>query len=263
MFCSKTVILIFCIFTLANCSVILAADHSCSEGQHWVRAHKRREYYRADGTFVNATNVASHCQANPEGYIYWAPRLKNGGPFGWIYKKENSKDWTVEERELVLEALNEVPEILRGTSTRGIFRKDKSELGKDNLATSAKGIIVLYDSAFLRPSPTRSLTRILVHELAHEYYRNLDEGQANNYREAAGWLSLSFREEREGPWIATKSKFVEPDGIVAPQEDFANNIEYFLFNPTKLRLNSPDAYEWIQHHLGDKLKLGKWAKDNK
>ena len=35
---------------------------NCGEGQHWVRAHHRRAYVRADGTQVSAADVSAHCK---------------------------------------------------------------------------------------------------------------------------------------------------------------------------------------------------------
>ena len=53
-------------FIIAGILAIEAKAAACSEGQHWVRAYHRRAYYRADGTFVAATQVTAHCQGNPD-----------------------------------------------------------------------------------------------------------------------------------------------------------------------------------------------------
>jgi hypothetical protein len=177
---------------------------------------------------------------------------------------EKFKKWTEEEREMVLDALSEIPEILWSNSTVNVYRMRKSETSMGNTATSAEGIIVLYDAAFSAISPTRPLPRVLAHELAHEMYRRFSNKQIGSYLEGTSWFSLDFTEnEGDGQWKTNRTKFVEMDGSESPDEDFANNIEYFIFNPTKLRLFSPNIHTWIDHHYGDKLRLRKPTKDNK
>jgi hypothetical protein len=50
---------------------------------------------------------------------------------------------------------------------------------------------------------------------------------------------------------------VDPDSANSVEEDFSNNVEFYLFNPSKLKDVSPGAYNWIQSHFGAKFKLGK------
>lgn len=57
--------------------------------------------------------------------------------------------------------------------------------------------------------------------------------------------------------ISTRRKtgFVEEDGKTSIQEDFANNIEYFLYNPDKLKSLTPSIYNWIKTKYGEKFKI--------
>lgn len=59
-----------------------------------------------------------------------------------------------------------------------IYRMEKSKDGT-NPASSAKGIVVLYDSAF---NEKNILSRILAHEFAHEIYQGLKYSEANDTR---------------------------------------------------------------------------------
>jgi Mlc titration factor MtfA (ptsG expression regulator) len=47
---------------------------------------------------------------------------------------------------------------------------------------------------------------------------------------------------------------VEEDGAIDIGEDFSNNIEYFLFEPTKLKAKTPKVYQWIKEKYGDSFK---------
>lgn len=71
----------------------------------------------------------------------------------------------------------------------------------------------------------------------------------NKYRKDTGWNktneSVSFR----------SGDFVEPDGKLAPEEDFANNVEYFVFEPQKLNLASLQISKWIEKTLKSKLQM--------
>jgi hypothetical protein len=55
----------------------------CPLGQHWVRAHHRRAYVRADGVMVSAADVQAHCSVNPPAYSTWKTRLSNVVPKSW------------------------------------------------------------------------------------------------------------------------------------------------------------------------------------
>jgi hypothetical protein len=67
------------------------------------------------------------------------------------------------------------------------------------------------------------------------------------------FLLSATDESDDSHWRNDRSKFVELDGRDSPSEDFANNVQYFLFHPLKLRLFTPSAYEWISYHFGDKF----------
>ncbi len=247
--------LIFSIFILV-CSICFSAapkgqPQNCPKGEHWVRPHHRRAYFRADETFVSASNVSGHCQKNPAGFDHWNPRKKTGLPPGWEYPKEKPKTWSEEEWERVLEALSELPEILWVPTIEGIYRMEKSRVHPNPAAGEPKSI-GLYNPAF---ESKHTLTQLLAHELAHELYRNLPPADQESYRKATHWFEGQVGGKRFTVLGRSENKFVEPDGVDSPAEDFSNNIEYYLFNPKKLELVTPSAYNWIQNQYGDRLKL--------
>ena len=219
----------------------------CPKGKHWVSAHFRSACYRADGTFVKASNVSAHCRTNPAGYAVWHSKLKNHRPKVWRFTKEQSKKWTTEEIERLLEALAELPEELTEQVVKGLYRmKDSVEQG--NPATTNFGDIALYDTAF---SKKYKLAQVVAHELAHELYRSLPDEVKVQYQTATGWS----KQKLGGVTILSsrdKSKFVDQDGRALPEEDFANNIEYFMFHPKQLQKVTPSAYRWIKKRFGDR-----------
>ena len=56
---------------------------------------------------------------------------------------------------------------------------------------------------------------------------------------------------------------MDNDGKLSADEDFANNIEYFMFDPDQLKVTSPQIFGWIQKHLKQQLQLEKECKDEK
>lgn len=247
-------IFIYLFFILYSFNPVLAFTNECPSDQHWVKAHNRRGYYRANGTFVKATSISSHCRSSRLSDKYWKNKFEVRRPADWPYDQEKSKDWTVEEVERVLDAICELPEELWKKSDYKIYRMEKSKDGH-NPATSSTNILVLYDSAF---NKGKTLSRILAHEFAHEIYGNLDVSDAKGYRLTTNWFEVNKNGRRI--LISRKDGFVTDDGRVSPEEDFANNIEFFLFNQSNLRSKTPHAYRWIVDHFGDKFKLRKCEK---
>jgi hypothetical protein len=81
----------------------------------------------------------------------------------------------------------------------------------------------------------------------------LSKSEIKDYSRATGWVPTLHG--RTVVWTGRKTGYVEKDGEYSPTEDFANNIEYYLFEPETLRAKTPTAYEWIKKTYGDKLKL--------
>ena len=233
-------------------------QNHCPSGQHWVRAYHRKSYTRGDGVFVSSTEVRAHCQSNPPSFTVWSPRLKSGIPPKWEHPTEKAKLWTEDERGRVLEALSLLPNSLLVDSVQGIYRLIQFKEYAANPAAGFENNIALYDPAF---QTRQNLTRILAHEFAHKLYRHfydIDRGQ--EYARIADWKSYTNPKTAEKVIYTFRDQFVEEDGSFGPDEDFSNNIEYFLFEPKKLKKVSPKIYDWIEKKYGPKFKIGKGSK---
>lgn len=226
---------------------LAAAAESCPNGSYRVRSSDRKAYYRADGTFVRAAHVESYCRSKSASYLFWSSKLLDGRPDSWPLKKEISTKWTEEQKERLYEAMSEIPSGLWSKSVKGIYRFLKSR-DDPNPGSQYFGKIGLYDSAF---NLDHRLAAVLAHELAHVLYDDLPPAITDSYENATGWK----RTLHSGIFVYSgrKDGYVEKDGDFSPSEDFANNIEYYLFHPTVLKSKTPAAFEWIKTHLGDKL----------
>ncbi|OFZ82172.1 MAG: hypothetical protein A2583_07635 [Bdellovibrionales bacterium RIFOXYD1_FULL_53_11] len=121
-----------------------------------------------------------------------------------------------------------------------------------NPASTTPGTIVLYDDAF---SDKRNLARVLAHELLHEYFRGMTKNDAESYRMTTNWYRFGDADGKVR-WITRgRDSFVENDGMTSPDEDFANNVEYFLFERNKLKTTTPNAEGWISRRFGPGFRL--------
>lgn len=246
----------FSVPTLANSAPAKEAIPTCPSGQHWVRAYHRRAYIRTDGTNVSASTVSAHCQKDPPSYVKWRERLINNAKTPSWARTEKRKNWTTEEQERVFEALSELPEVLLVDSVKTLYRAEKSSAFDQNPAAGDEGVIVIYDAAF---KDKQVLSRILAHEFAHELFRQFPDVKRTDYATSTGWKIAISPTTGRYKFIPLRFDYVEEDGPESVTEDFANNIEYHLFEREKLRKTTPKAYDWFGKVFGDKLKLGKGA----
>lgn len=202
------------------------------------------------GTFMCTGQCEKLCKPNlkscEEVRKNWESKLTDGRPPSWPNIGERSKNWTTDEKERVLESLSVIPKQLWVPTVRNISRMDKS---KDfpNPASNIPGIIILYDEAF-----KESLVRYLAHELAHQLYDNFSKSEQREYQIPMNWFP-GFGNK----WIHREEKyFVTDDSVLGPQEDFANNLEFFLFDFKKLKGVTEGAVRWIKDKYGDSFKLG-------
>lgn len=225
------------------------AIEKCPSDSYYVKSHPRGSYTKNDGTFVKATQVIGFCRKKSEAYSFWSEKIKDGTPPNWPHINESKSSWSESEKEKFYEAMESLPRELWQSNLKGVYRLKRS---KDfpNPASQGGDMIVLYDNAF---SSDRTLARIASHELAHQIFDNLNENQKLDYSLATNW-KLKF-EDRKFFWEPRESGYVEKDGNLSRAEDFANNIEYFLFKPDELNLKTPTALQWINKHFGDKFKL--------
>ena len=171
------------LFALGFCLQLLALAEPCQKGQHWVRAHYRKGYIRADGVNVSATSVVAHCQDNPPSNQNWQVKLATGLPHAWQQGGERTVEWTLEQKERVLDALSPLPQVLLNTAIEGIYRLKTSKIDVDNPAAGFNGQIAIYDPAF---STRQNLSRVMAHEIAHEMYRQFSFADRTEYLNVTG-----------------------------------------------------------------------------
>ena len=240
------------LFILLNFTVIqksLAQKITCGSGEYLVTGHFRKAYIKSDGTSVKATHVVTHCKKLTSGYDF-NKIIKNGLPTEWPHKNEKSQKWSVEEINRLIEVIEALPDYLRSIHFNGIYRLQKSKDSSNPATNSSKAEIILYDEAF---SKNRNLSRIVAHEFAHQLYDKMTDKEKLDYRRATG-ASLDYKLNGDIDWVGRDNGYIEPDGRSSFEEDFANNLEYFIYNSDKLKIITPSAYNWLNNKYGSKTK---------
>jgi hypothetical protein len=229
---------------------VLAADSAdkCPDGYYRVRAHPRSGYYKADGTYYRATTVSSSCKARSAAHIFWHDKLMVDRPQNWPNNYQKPEKWTDEYRERLLEAFEDVPQGLWAHDIK-IYR-NKLSRNQSNPAVHKNNLIVIYDLAF---SEKHKLSRVLTHELAHNLWDKLELNLNKNYAKATGWERTFDPITKIKSLSGRRSGYVEKDGAFSVDEDFANNIEFFVFEPEVLQRTTPTAFKWIKDNLNSKL----------
>lgn len=160
---------------------------------------------------------------------------------------EKSTSWTNEEKEKLQAVLGQLPDAFKKVAFKGFYRMQRSSaIGNPGSIAESGQEIVVYNSAF--DGPGLSLDRIVAHELSHAIFLNFSKSEIKDYERSLGWSVASKGQARSGPFISSAAR----DNV---DEDFANNIEYFLFAPEILKSKVPNAYSWILNKFSKNFKL--------
>lgn len=170
---------------------------------------------------------------------YWSRLLQaDPSPF------KNLKD---SEKELVTDALLRLPKNFRPKSLKAIVKAAGSDpLSRSNPASSTDEFIILFSAAFHSDLP---MERILFHETLHQMMTSEWSDILSEYKKETKWSDNSP--------LPRNGEFVEPDGKTSVEEDFANNVEYYVYEPEKLKNASKTIYSWIDKKLKSKIRLEK------
>ena len=149
----------------------------------------------------------------------------------------------------VEEAFKKLPKILTHIGKITFYRERKSHVrGNPADVDTIKKEITLYDSIY-----QNNFERVITHELSHILYDQLSDEEKDAYIKVAGWRPAKDKTGKE-VMINTRTVFTEPDGSTNPNEDFSNNLEYYLFDKKTLETKNPKIYQWIKKYMENKEK---------
>ena len=217
-----------------------ALSSDCGEGQYLVREHYRSGYVRTNGVSVSPARVSAYCRN------YATPNP----PEIHFLKKEsqNSRPWPIGEKKRIQDAFNKLPQVLTHVGKVTFYRGKKDRVrGNPASVNTEKKEITIYDSIY-----KNNFERVIAHELAHILYRHLSNEERKVYSNVAEWKELDVKGKKV--LVNTRKTIIQPDSGVSPNEDFANNLEYYLFDKKALERKNPKIYQWIKRYMEKKKK---------
>jgi hypothetical protein len=217
---------------------ISSLAQECPLGMYQVQGHFRQSHYRNEH-YVSQANISSYCKHyRSEGPLKL--KFRQNQPKAWPKQKEKFKECPIKRQNEIKKNLSELPKILTDVGELKIHCADKS-MHDGNPATTATKvkIIVLYDLAF-----SGDIKRYLGHELAHILYDRLADDELKELHKVLLW------DEHKKSFHPKRKNFSEEDGSSDPDEDFANNVEHYLFEKESFKIKFPEIYRWIDNFWG-------------
>lgn len=210
------------------------ASVNCPNGYFPVKAHTRNAYTKQDGTTVSATNVKEQCRPyrtlkTPE------PKFLANRPINWPVSKEKFKTWRKEEESEIRKILDNLPKTLTHFGEIKFYRSIEKSFNPA-VSNSENRIIVIYDSF-----SANNKNRVIAHELAHFLWDAMNIDERDEY-----YLSSEWKKSADRKTISLMRKDIQiQDSYLGPHEDFANNVELFLFQRESL-IKTPQLLRYME-----------------
>lgn len=122
--------------------------------------------------------------------------------------------------------------------------KGCTKLHKDQsfgLGVSANAMIWMTE-VWTNYSPER-MQAIMFHEMSHNI------GQSKKLDTSEEWLKISGWVDRVEYWIPSEKKFISDYSYANPQEDFAESMVGYRYDPVTLKKIAPEKYEFIKNKV--------------
>ena len=162
--------------------------------------------------------------------------------------KRKFKAFLPGEKGRIRDIIKKLPLMLTSFGTITFYRQKSGKVKSNPAVTDPeKQTITIYNSI-----AEHSMERVVAHELAHILYHNLSDKEKDSYKNIAQWDSSEI--SNKVVTISVRKVFVAIDGIFSPDEDFSNNMEYYLFEKNTLKRKKPKIYNWIEQLMEDKKK---------
>lgn len=214
---------------------------ACLPNQIHVREHWVNSYVKEQGTKVTAHNRSEHCR-EIRGHSYF----QNSTSKDFKNLKTNFKAWNEIEKGLLNKEFENLPLWLKRYKLTEILRADSQRGNPENpaMAYPATKTLIVFDKFF-----TMSNKRdIVIHELSHIAIWDINPDQSEKFFKANGWIY------EKGKLPKPPNKLLIPDSGNSPTEDFANHVETYYANPSKLKEFNENSYQILEMIIKAKEK---------
>jgi hypothetical protein len=186
--------------------------------------------------------IKNECSLEP----YWKKLLDaDPSPF---------KRLTGNERQQIESALLKMPNVFKPKSLKAIVKSSMTDpTSPANQASSSDEFLIVFSALFKNGD---QIERVIVHEAVHHLLQSDWLKLFENYKKYVKW-------PKSGSLAVRPGDFVQSDGRDSAEEDFANNIEYYMFATKTLMQISPNIFSWIDQNLASQLKIKKGCYEKK
>ena len=245
-------IAIFITSLLFYSEITLASPLPCTIWQTQVKAYPVKPYKNKNGTLIiKKGETDEHCKLKYPKTEKWQIQFFDGVISGWPLTEEKFKNWSQEEKEIVLNFMSEQPSLFRDLDNVKILRGIKSRY-RNNPGAAVKKVdaIALYDNFF----KSKEKSQILSHELSHLYIYKIEQDKLLRLLEAMGWESDERTNKQSR---SSRVPLLKPDSSDSFNEDLANHFEIYLHHPKLLKNKNIKAYDAFKDVMGINFKLEK------
>jgi hypothetical protein len=210
----------------------------CEWWQTKVKSHQVKQYERK-GFPVSAHPRQEHCREVWKHADQIISTFRDSPPLNWA-KEEKFKAWSQKDIQEVLKAYEMLPEWLLGLQ-KSFHRAEKSSKTAKNPAASDKTTdsVTIYDE-FYKRSNKRA---IVGHEMAHLLFKRLSPDDIGSFTDLAGW---TLKVEGNQVFEVPPAKVLIQDSFVNKEEDFANSVEIFFTDPSRLKNHNQKLFDFFQ-----------------
>lgn len=214
---------------------------ACQPSEIHIREQWVESYIKEDGTEVKAHKRSEHCR---EIGIHNYYQDKTSKEFKNL--QTNFKPWKKNEKDILNQTMENLPpwlkkyrlnEILRGSKTKNNFKNPAA-------AIPTSKTLIIFDIFFKMPNKKE----IIIHELSHFAVYDVDPSLLKSFVEASGWTYS------EGDRPSPPKVVLLPDSKDSPSEDFANHIETYYSDKSKLKLFNSKTFEVLEKIIKSKEK---------
>ena len=171
---------------------------------------------------------------------------------------KNSSAWTASELDQVLMALSYYPEKALPIDTNSSFVHFKRGYslkiyGDDSDRVIANSSVEVFDPWDKLSNASKQSA--LVHEIGHRMAGKMDADESPTWLELSGWTKKTNPKNKNVKWKSSKpSALISDYGRTNPDEDFAECVVAYRFNPAKLQKASPEKYQFLKSTVFDGLE---------
>lgn len=170
-----------------------------------------------------------------------------------IKEKTEASAWKKEELDIIMLSFSDFPEgVLPFQESRPLIHAPRGQ-GSGN--TLANAIVTIYDLWGTESAPQKRAT--LTHELGHAISGVTKTGGDTQWQKLSGWSTKSTvvnGKKIEVPDAKMPGAIVSEYGLTNAEEDLAEAVVAYRYNPTLLKSASPDKYKILKATIFDNVE---------